>query len=144
MGGVSLGLNGLSPRRDVTKSVTNALNSLYICSRLGFRLFHTTDTLAVRLMVTAVRPIEDFHLKISMTAREHHKNSLPPQRQAVSNNHISWSYLLIMKVSKLSRRLATNAAMLLFSDTPSPYLSITKATESPTGEPSSVSRTVTY
>ena len=55
----------------------------------SFRFSLTTDTLAVRLMVPTVGPIEDFHLKVGVPCRAHHKNSQDTLKTAIlAVNHI--------------------------------------------------------
>jgi hypothetical protein len=49
----------------------------------SFRFSLTTDTLAVRLMVPAVGPIENLHLHVSVPCRAHHKNSQDALKTAI-------------------------------------------------------------
>jgi hypothetical protein len=51
----------------------------------SFRFSLTTDTLAVRLMVPAVGPIENLHLQVSVPCRAHHKKMSWQLFQAASS-----------------------------------------------------------
>jgi len=56
---------------DMTASYAIPIRQASVLPAASFRFSLTTDTLAVRLMVPAVGPIEDFHLKVGVPCRAH-------------------------------------------------------------------------
>ena len=60
---------------DMAASYAIPVRRASVLPAASFRFGLTTDTLAVRLMVPAVGPIEDFHLQVSVPCRAHHKKS---------------------------------------------------------------------
>ena len=60
----------------MTASYAISVRRASVLPAASFRFGLTTDTLAVRLMVPAAGPIEDFHLQVSVPCRAHNEEGV--------------------------------------------------------------------